>query len=119
MQAVSQKQLSPTWTVSPGIYKDVMVKHPDIFVWIICSRDLSKLTNDEISRVCIGVQQRRYNRDRPYESNQEFLEVAEGFLTKLQELRNFSLEKTTIMTNGDFPSAYHLMSCDFAAIGRT
>jgi hypothetical protein len=118
MQAVSQKELSPTWTVSPGIYKDIIVKRPDIFIWILCARDLSKLRNDEISRICIGVQQQRYNRDRPYESNREFLEVADGFLAKLQELRKFSLEKTMIITHSGFPSAYYVMTCDFAAVEK-
>lgn len=116
MEAVSKKELSPTWTVSPGIYKDVIVKRPDIFVWILCARDLSNLTKDEISRVCIGAHQRKYNINRPYEANREFLDVADGFLAKLQELRKFSLEKATILTNGGFPSAYHLRLCDFALI---
>jgi hypothetical protein len=115
MNAVSKKEISPTWTVSPGIYKDVMMKRPDIFVWVLCARDLSKLTNDDIDRICIGAQQQCYNRGRPFESNQEFLEVADNFLAKLQELRKFSLEKAVINTNGGFPSAYYLRACDFAA----
>jgi hypothetical protein len=115
MEAVSKKEISRTWTVSPGIYKDVIVKRPDIFVWVLCARDLSKLTNDDIDRVCIGAHQRWYNGSRPFESNEEFLEVADTFLAKLQELRKFSLEKVVINTNGSFPSAYHLRACDFAA----
>jgi len=114
MEAVANEELSPTWTVGPGIYKDVIVKRPDIFVWILCARDLSRLTADDIGRVCIGTHQRRYNRGTPYESNQVFLGVADGFLEKLRELRRFSLEKATVVTRGGFPSAYHLRSCDFA-----
>ena len=116
MQAVSVKELSSTWTVSPGIYKDVIVKRPDIFVWILCARDLGQLTSDDISRVCIGAQQRRYNRDNPYGSNREFLTIADDFLAKLQELRKFSIEKTKIITNSSFPSAYYLTTCDFVAV---
>jgi hypothetical protein len=115
MQAVSVKELSSTWTVSPGIYKDVIVKRPDIFVWILCARDLSQLTSDDISRVCIGAQQRRYNRDNPYESNLGFLGVAESFLLKLQALRKFSLVKLTVTTQGRFSSAYYVMMCDFCS----
>jgi hypothetical protein len=115
MDAVAKGEISRTWTVSPGIYKDVIVKRPDIFVWVLCARDLSKLMNDDIDRVCIGAHQRWYGRGRPYESNQEFLEVADNFLEKLQELRKFSLEKAVINTNGSFPSAYYLRACDFAA----
>jgi hypothetical protein len=76
---------------------------------------LSKLTNDEISRVCIGTHQQWYNRGRPYEFNQEFLEVTDSFLAKLQELRKFSLEKAVVITHGGFPSAYHLRACEFTA----
>jgi len=39
--------------------------------------------------------------------------VADGFLAKLQELRKFSLVKTAALTNGAFPSAYHLRICEF------
>ena len=113
--AACEEKLSRTWTVSPGIYKDVIVRRPDIFAWIICARDLSRLTKDEISRVCIGVDQSRYNRRRPYESSREFLEVAEHLLAKLRALRGFTLEKASATTNGGFPSAYHLMLCDFTA----
>lgn len=115
MEAVSKKELSRTWTVAPGIHKDVMVKRPDVFVWVLCARDLSGLTKDDVGSVCIGAQQRRYNRSTPYESNRGFLEVADGFLEKLRELRSFSLEKATVLTCSSFPSAYHLRSCDFAA----
>ena len=44
MEAVANEELSPTWTVGPRVYKDVIVKRPDIFVWVLCARDLSKLT---------------------------------------------------------------------------
>jgi len=113
MTAVSEKQISKTWTVSPGIYNDVIVKRPEIFVWILCTRDLSKVTNDELSRVCIGTLQQNYNRVRPYESNREFLKVTDSFLAKLQEIRNFSLEEITINVNSSFPSVYYLMLCEF------
>jgi hypothetical protein len=115
-KAACEDELSKTWTVSPSIYKDVIVKRPDIFVWIICSRDLSKLSNDDIDRVCIGVDQWKYNRKRPYESNREFMEVAGSLLSKLQELRKFSLKQTAIMTNSNFPSKYQMMLCDFTAV---
>lgn len=113
-QAVCEEKLSKSWPVSPGIYKDVMVKRPDVFVWILCARDLSNLTKDELSRVCISVAQSRYNRTRPYGSNKEFIEVAEEFLGKLKMLRNFSLNTASVTTTGAFPSAYHLYVCDFS-----
>lgn len=114
MEAVYAKIHSPTWTVCPGIYKDVIVKRSDIFVWILCARDLSKLTDDEMSRVCVGSDQRKYNRSRPYESNREFLDETDRFLAKLKEIKKFSVAKTMILTNGAFPSEYHLRICEFA-----
>jgi hypothetical protein len=113
MKAVSAKEMSGTWTVSPAIYNDVIVKRPEIFIWILCTRDLSKLTDDELSRVCIAPHQQWYNRSRPYESNGRFLQAFEGLLTKLQELRNFSLDKIPLATNNGFPSVYYFMVCEF------
>jgi hypothetical protein len=115
MQAVADKKLSSTWSVGPGVYKDVVIKQPNIFVWILCSRDLRNLTSDDISRVCIGTSQRRYNKNWPYESNNEFLEIAKGYLTKLQKFRSFSIEQANVKVQGSFPSTYHLMLCDFTA----
>lgn len=114
MEAVAAGQKSPTWTICPGVYKDVIIKRPDIFVWILCARDLSRLTEDDLSRVCVATHQRNYNRNRPYELDQEFLETVDTFFEKLQELRKFSIEKATTVTNGWFPSTYHLMICDFS-----
>jgi hypothetical protein len=116
MQAVSAKEMSGTWTVSPAIYNDVIVKRPEIFVWILCTRDLSKLTSDELSRVCIASHQQWYNRSRPYESSQRFLEAFEGLLAKLKELRNFSLEKIQLSANNSFPSVYYFMVCEFTEV---
>ncbi len=116
MNAVSAKEISGTWTVSPAIYNDVIVKRPEIFIWILCTRDLSKLTNDELSRVCIASHQQWYNRSRPYESNGGFVEAFEGLLSKLQELRNFSLEKIQCATNNGFPSVYYFMVCEFTEV---
>lgn len=116
MEAVSAKEISRTWTVSPTIYKDVIEKRPEIFVWMLCTRDLSKLTNDELSRVCIATHQQWYNLSRPLESSQRFLEIAEGFLAKLQELRKFSLHNILLPVNYSFPSVYYFMVCEFTEV---
>ena len=116
MKAVSEKKISGTWTVSPAIYNDVIVKRPEIFIWILCARDLSKLTDDELSRVCISAHQLWFNRNRPYKSKQDFLEVAEILLAKLLELRNFSLDKVGIVTNNSFPTVYYFMLCEFSEV---
>ena len=51
-KAITSKILHPTWTTTPGIFKDIYDKKADIFVWIICSRNLSNLTKDDRQRVC-------------------------------------------------------------------
>jgi hypothetical protein len=93
------------------IYDDVCRKEPDIFVWIICSRDLSKVAPDDLKRICGG----RWQRKRPYVSDGERLTQVDLFLSKLQAIRPFSLLKQDIQTNGDFPSTYHFRICDFAS----
>jgi hypothetical protein len=114
MNDVFIKKLNGTWTVSPAILKDVVEKRPQIFVWILCRRDLSNLSEEELSRVCIASDQLRYNRNQPFRSNEsEFLQIVNRFITKLQEFRNFKLEKITMATNGSFPSVYYFMLCEF------
>jgi hypothetical protein len=112
-QAAQAGQLSKTWHVIPVIDKDVCVKRPDIFVWIICGRDVSKLSEEELAGVCFGKEQRKYNAQHPYGSDGEFLKTADEFLSKLQDCRKFSLETATITTRGIFPSTYHLRMLGF------
>lgn len=111
------KAAHKTWSVIPGIYKDVISpKNADIFVWIICARDLDTLTDEDLKRVCVGRQQKRHNRDNPYGSDR-FLLIVDAFLESLQQLRKFSVETATIATKGDFPSSYHFWLCEFAKSG--
>jgi hypothetical protein len=112
-ECVEAGVISKSWGIMPRIYEDVCVRQPDMFVWIICSRDLSKVTREDRKRICLGPAQWRYNKKRPYSSDGERLTVVDSFLTKLQDIRTFSLLKEDIHTNGDFPSTYHLRICDF------
>jgi hypothetical protein len=100
------------------IYEDMCVKRPDIFVWTICSRDLSKVAADDRKRICVSKEQCEWNeRQHPY-SDRDYLKVADGFLEKLKsqaDSRQFSVLKEEIATNGNFPSTYHFRICDFAA----
>src|SRR5262249_446684 len=93
--------------VMPRIYEDACERRPHLFVWIICSRDLSKVAPDDLKRICFGREQRKYNETRPYAWDGERLAVADSFLGKLQAIRPFSLLKQEIHTNGSFPSTYH------------
>ncbi|HEY7327155.1 MAG TPA: hypothetical protein VH592_05935 [Gemmataceae bacterium] len=102
-----------SWGVMARILADVCVKRPDIFIWVICSRDLSKVVSDDLKRICYWRPQRKW----PYVSNGELLTVADFFLAKLHAERPFILLKQDIPTNGDFPSTYHFRICDFASQG--
>lgn len=88
MGAVYKGEMHDKWTVSPAVYNDIVEKRPDIFVWIIHRRDLRKLSTDELSNVCMAPDQQRYNQKSPFDSNErETIEVAEGYLSKIQKIR--------------------------------
>jgi hypothetical protein len=112
------------WGVMPRIYEDACVRQPppDIFVWIICSRDLIRFASDDrdrkLDRICVGRAQYKYNTTHPYDSDGEHLTVVDSFLAQLQAVRPFRLLKLDIQTNGAFRSTYHFRICDFAPSGR-
>ena len=112
-ELVEARALSKSWGVMPKIYEDTCVRKPHIFVWIICSRDWSKVAPDDLKRICRGRVQCKYNATHPYATDGELLTVADSFLAKLQAVRSFSLLKQDIQTNGAFPSTYHFRICDF------
>ena len=53
-ELVQAGAIQKSWAVLPKIYEDTCVRKPDIFVWIICSRDLSKVADDDLKRICHG-----------------------------------------------------------------
>jgi hypothetical protein len=112
-ERVRAGKINKTRGVMARIYKDACDKKPHIFVWIICSRDLSKVKPDDLNRICLGREQRKYDVKRPNASDGERLAIIDSFLGKLQAIRPFSLLKQDIQTNGDFPSTYHFRICDF------
>jgi hypothetical protein len=106
-------EISKTRGIMPRISEDVCVKNPNIFVWIICSRDLSKVAPDDLKRICIAREQQKYNATHPYAAASEPLPVVGALLDKLNTIRPFSLLKQAIQTNGLFPSTYHFRICEF------
>jgi hypothetical protein len=112
--SVQTGRLNKTWRVGPKIYQDVCIKRPDIFVWIVVSRDLSRIKNDDLARIGLGSEQCQYNSMRPYCSNGDSLVVIDRFLGLLQKERMFSMHKLDIETIADFPSTYHFRICDFS-----
>ena len=114
--AVQPGRISKTRGVMHKIYEDVCgKKKPNIFVWIICSRDLSTVARDDLERICLWKEQLKYDKTRPYDSDGERLTVADAFLTKLHAIRPFTLLKQDIRTTGHFRSTYHFRICDFAS----
>jgi hypothetical protein len=114
-QLVQAGKISKSWSVMARIYEDTCVRKPktDIFVWIICSRDLRRVAPDDLNRICLASAQCNYNAAHPYMADDDQLAVVDSFLQKLQAVRPFSLLKQSIPTNGDFPSTYHFRICDF------
>jgi hypothetical protein len=101
------------WRVLYRIFKDVYAKRPDLFVWIICSRDLSKVPEDDLQYINWTPEQLKYNRRYSY-NNREFLDVADQLLEVLKLFRPFSVTSEAIGTAGDFPSSYHFKIRDFS-----
>lgn len=113
---VQAKHMSKSWCVMPQIYEDICIKKADIFIWVICSRDLSKVAPDARKRICWSAEQCKWGEMHPY-SDRTYLRVADLLLERLQTVRPFSVLREEIVTNGDFPSAYHLRICAFSKTG--
>jgi hypothetical protein len=113
--AVQAGQKSRTWGVMPKIYKDICCEHKraHIFVWIICSRDLSQVADVDLKRICVGKAQRKLDAICPYKSHRKCLSSVDEFLKKLSAIRPFSVVEEEIATTGEFPSTYYLRICEF------
>jgi hypothetical protein len=61
------------WGVMPRIWKDVLDKNADIFVWIICSRDLSGLGENDLKGIVGWKPLKKYRQTRAYNTDREFL----------------------------------------------
>jgi hypothetical protein len=101
------------WDVMHKVRKDVIDKQPDLFVWIICSRDLAGLGDNELDRVVNWEPLQKYRRLHPYKTDREFLLTADRFLQILHRERAFTVYSTEVETNGYFPSIYHFRICEF------
>jgi hypothetical protein len=99
------------WNNMLLIYDDICVKKADIFVWIICSRDLSQLAPDALNRICWSKAQIKWNMEHPYGSDRKFLTVADKFFDKIP--RPYRVLEKKIVTEGDFHSTYYFRIYDF------
>jgi hypothetical protein len=105
-------RLSKGWSQLAPIYQDICEKRPALFVWIIHSRDLSKVSADVRGRINWSKEQCKWSEAHPY-TDQSYLNIADQFLAKMQAARRFSVIKVQIETKGHFPSTYHFVICDF------
>jgi hypothetical protein len=101
------------WGVIKKIYKDIVDKEADIFVWIICSRDLTN-KDAALERIPAAKPLMSCRKIHPYKTDRWFLGVIDPFLDKFQQLKRFSVTPAEIETNGDIPSTYHFRICEFA-----
>jgi hypothetical protein len=99
------------WNVVRGIWKDVIKKQPDIFVWIICARDLRALSDADRKRIVNSEPLKKYT----HKCDRDYLAPAQEFLEFLKKFRPLTaLASEDIPTTGDFPSVYHFRICEFA-----
>ena len=116
------ENLHPTRKSGPGIYKDVITKSSDVFVLVVCARNFSGLSADELNRVCLGKFQTNFNKKfNPYVAREKIFKKAEDFLQRLTRSGNrpCSIQTSTAETYGYFPSTYHMIICDFDLGERT
>jgi hypothetical protein len=114
---VQAKTRKNGWSPLARLYEDVCVRKPkpDIFVWILCSRDLSNVAPDNLERICWWKNQVKYNEKRGYAVRSEQLVTANKVFRLLGGIRPFSLLQLDIPTEGIFPSTYHFGICEFAS----
>jgi hypothetical protein len=108
---------SKGWGVMQKIYDDICRKEANVFVWILCSRDLTGLPDDDRHRVRWWAQQEKYNAKYPY-GHRRFLAVADSFLDTLRATRPFVVLSGEAETVGAFRSTYHFRICDFPPSAR-
>jgi hypothetical protein len=112
----AQTAKGSNWGVMPRIWKDVCAKNPDLFVWIICSRNLDGINDDDLKKfefVNWWKPLKTYRRTHAYGTDREFLATIDAFLEILRQFRRFTVSTAEIETTGYFPSTYHFRICDF------
>jgi hypothetical protein len=117
--APKKEKKNSNWDVLPRIWRDVFEKQSDMFVWIICSRDLNGIHEDDLKRTVNWWKPlKKYRLTHAYKTDREFLVTIDAFLNILQqilhEVRQFSVLTAEIETKGHFPSTYHFRICEFA-----
>lgn len=103
------KQLS--WSMALPIIKDIFIKTPRIFMLIILSRDLSKISETETKLICWSKYETKYNKKYGY-NNELYLKEIKKFFNHLEKKNHFKSAYLKIKTDTMFPSSYHIFLCD-------
>jgi hypothetical protein len=113
---VRTKQLNKSWSPMAKVYEDLCVRRPppDVFIWVICSRDLSQVLPSDLKGICFGREQHKFNLAAG--TCPEPLPIVDSYLELLRAERPFSLIKHQLTTHGLFPSTYHFRICDIGQV---
>jgi hypothetical protein len=112
LKGVCKDKPAHGWVALHRLYTDMVCKKADVFVWIILARDLSKIDKDAQNGICVSTLQRKWNKQHPY-LDRTYLNIADRFLDKIREEKQFSVIKEEIQTSGTFPSTYNYWLCEF------
>jgi hypothetical protein len=119
LQRTRERKKSTTWNMAWSIVKDICEKKPDIFLLVICSRNLLELgenDSDKLNNICVADRELAYNKSKSNGyNNRGNLELARKFLELFREARGFKSHYMCLYTEWDFPSTYHFYMCDFQA----
>lgn len=99
-----------SWGISYGVIKDIILKKPDIFMWIIVERDIEMARQkQQIEKIdiCLADQQRK-SRVRDFDV------IVDKFFRSIKTSRKFDLYKISIKAdNRYFESRYHFFVLNF------
>jgi hypothetical protein len=105
-----------TWMVLPTVAEDLTAKSADLFVWILCCRDLTTTVNSELSAICQADGSRNYwkgqgrdwNLDRQIkQTTVDALAVLEGIVKKAEtQLRTVDKRPVSVRVTSPFPAAF-------------
>jgi hypothetical protein len=98
------------WHVKPPIISDILIKNPDIFVWIISSRDISNLNDNDLENICYGNDQKKFFKNK---NGFDMYKTIEDFLKELEKERSFKEKKATISLNGYLKTKYDFYFLNF------
>ncbi len=113
LNSLKKEGKSHSWKVTLPIIEDIFEKNPDIFILIVLSRDLRKISvNVASEQISWGKYEKAYNEKSDF-NNKYSLELAKKFFDCIRTKKNFVSDSITINVNKTFPSSYHVYFCDF------